>query len=59
MSNHDFLVEIGTEELPPKALKTLSNAFTQGIEDGLKSAGLNHGLVKSFASPRRLIVFLT
>jgi glycyl-tRNA synthetase beta chain len=56
MLTHDFLVEIGTEELPPKALKTLSNAFTKGIEDALKSAGLNHGLVKSFASPRRLSV---
>lgn len=53
---HDFLVEIGTEELPPKSLKMLSDAFTLGIEDGLKSAGLNHGLVKSFASPRRLTV---
>ena len=56
MLTHDFLVEIGTEELPPKALKTLSNAFTQGIEDGLKNAGLSYGLVKSFASPRRLSV---
>tara|TARA_R110002074_G_scaffold153276_3_gene308062 strand:+ start:18729 stop:20819 length:2091 start_codon:yes stop_codon:yes gene_type:complete len=56
MLTHDFLVEIGTEELPPKALKTLSKAFTLGIEDGLKSAGLNHGRVKSFASPRRLSV---
>jgi glycyl-tRNA synthetase beta chain len=56
MLRHDFLVEIGTEELPPKALKTLSMAFTQGIEDGLKSASLNHGEVKAFASPRRLSV---
>ena len=31
MLTQDFLVEIGTEELPPKALKTLSDAFTQGI----------------------------
>lgn len=56
MLKHDFLVEIGTEELPPKALKTLSNAFTQGIEDGFKQAGLNYTEVKSFASPRRLSV---
>ena len=59
MLTHDFLVEIGTEELPPKALKTLSNAFTQGIENGLKSAGIGHGLVKSFASPRRLSVSIS
>lgn len=59
MSTQDFLVEIGTEELPPKALKTLSDAFTQGIEASLKAAGLNHGHVKSFASPRRLSVHIT
>ena len=56
MNTRDFLVELGTEELPPKALKNLSAAFTQGIEDGLKSAGLNHGVVKAFAAPRRLAV---
>jgi glycyl-tRNA synthetase beta chain len=54
MSTQDFLVEIGTEELPPKALKTLSKAFTKGIEDGLKDAGLNYETSKAFASPRRL-----
>lgn len=56
MSTQDFLVEIGTEELPPKALKTLSNAFTQGIEEGLKTAGLSFAKSVSFASPRRLAV---
>ncbi len=56
MLTQDFLVEIGTEELPPKALKTLSNAFTQGIEDGLKAAGLSYAKALSFASPRRLAV---
>lgn len=56
MLTHDFLVEIGTEELPPKALKTLSNAFTQGIEEGLKTAGVNFANTTSFASPRRLAV---
>ena len=42
MSTHsntrDFLVELGTEELPPTQLKKLSDAFTQGIEAGLKEA---------------------
>lgn len=52
-----FLVELGTEELPPTQLKKLSDAFTAGIEDGLKEAGLANGIeVVSFASPRRLAV---
>ncbi|MCT7359221.1 glycine--tRNA ligase subunit beta [Thalassolituus pacificus] len=56
IESRDFLVELGTEELPPKALKTLSAAFTSGIEQGLKDAGLNFGAVVSFAAPRRLAV---
>ncbi|MDF1763717.1 MAG: glycine--tRNA ligase subunit beta [Oleibacter sp.] len=56
MSTRDFLVELGTEELPPKALKNLSNAFAQGIEQGLKDAGLNMGAIEQFAAPRRLAV---
>ena len=59
MSHQDFLVELGTEELPPKALKTLSNAFTQGITSGLKEAGVGFGDVKSYASPRRLAVLIS
>ncbi|MEN9464170.1 MAG: glycyl-tRNA synthetase [Pseudomonadota bacterium] len=59
MSTRDFLVELGTEELPPKALKTLSAAFTQGIEEGLKAAGLSYSGVTSFAAPRRLAVRVT
>jgi len=54
MQTQDFLVEIGTEELPPKALKNLSDAFSQQILQGLKDAGLSHGPSQSFASPRRL-----
>ncbi|MAM00467.1 glycine--tRNA ligase subunit beta [Hydrocarboniclastica marina] len=56
MAKHDFLVEIGTEELPPKALLQLSNAFTQGITDGLTEAGVSFAGVESFAAPRRLAV---
>ncbi|WP_299182285.1 glycine--tRNA ligase subunit beta [uncultured Neptuniibacter sp.] len=59
MAQHDFLVELGTEELPPKALKTLSDAFTSGITAGLKEAGVNFGDVKSYASPRRLAVLIS
>ncbi len=56
MSTQDFLVELGTEELPPKALKTLSDAFTSGITQGLSDANLNFGDVVAFAAPRRLAV---
>ncbi|BBP44979.1 glycine--tRNA ligase beta subunit [Thiosulfatimonas sediminis] len=52
----DFLVEIGTEELPPKALKKLSQAFADGIEAGLQDAKLSYGQVDLYASPRRLAV---
>ncbi|MDP2227173.1 MAG: glycine--tRNA ligase subunit beta, partial [Moraxellaceae bacterium] len=57
--NKDFLVELGTEELPPKALKTLSMSFRDGIVKGLAAAGLPHGDVKVFAAPRRLAVFVS
>ncbi len=52
----DLLVELGTEELPPKALQDLSAAFTDGVVAGLHSSELNHGAVHSFAAPRRLAV---
>ncbi|MDZ4338240.1 MAG: glycine--tRNA ligase subunit beta [Pseudomonas sp.] len=58
MSARDFLVELGTEELPPKALKTLGEAFLAGIEKGLKNAGLNYGQVRYYAAPRRLAVLI-
>lgn len=58
MSKQDFLVEIGTEELPPKALLKLSRAFHAGIVEGLKKAALDHGETKSYATPRRLAVFI-
>ncbi|TNE95212.1 MAG: glycine--tRNA ligase subunit beta [Gammaproteobacteria bacterium] len=56
MATQDFLVELGTEELPPKALKPLSDAFTQGIVKGLEEAGIEFGKVDAFAAPRRLAV---
>ena len=54
----DLLVEIGTEELPPKALKHLSAAFTQGMVEALDKAQLSYTEAKSFAAPRRLAVFI-
>ncbi len=54
----DLLIEIGAEELPPKALKTLSDAFAQGIHDGLAKAGLESGVIDAYATPRRLAVLV-
>ncbi len=57
MSAHaDFLVELGTEELPPKALLSLSEAFRDGLSSRIDAAGLGHGKVEAFATPRRLAV---
>lgn len=55
---NDFLVEIGCEELPPKALQKLSKAFATSIQEQLAQAGIDHGEIKSFASPRRLAVIV-
>lgn len=51
-----LLVEIGTEELPPKALKGLSESFTDGLSNLLKENDFTFASVKSFATPRRLAV---
>ena len=53
-----LLIELGTEELPPKALKKLSHAFSSGITLGLKNAGFEIGEVESFATPRRLALLI-
>ncbi len=58
MSTRDCLIEIGTEELPPKALNKLSDAFSAGIEKGLKEAGINFKKINTYASPRRLAVLI-
>ena len=50
MTVRDLLVEIGTEELPPKQLKKLSQTLGANLQAGLKKAGLNHGAVKLFAT---------
>jgi glycyl-tRNA synthetase beta chain len=54
----DFLVEIGTEELPPKALRSLMTAFGQALEAGIDDARLERGAVHAYASPRRLAVLV-
>jgi glycyl-tRNA synthetase beta chain len=55
----DFLVEIGTEELPPKALSQLERAFAETVLSGLSKAGLKIGGYQSFATPRRLAVLVS
>ncbi len=57
-TTRDLLLEIGTEELPPKALLTLSEAFGAALLDGLARSGLSHGTVHSYATPRRLAVHI-
>ena len=52
----NFLVEIGTEELPPKALKTLATSFADNVEAELNQAGLTFDKIEWFAAPRRLAV---
>lgn len=54
MSEKTFLVEIGTEELPPKALRSLAESFAANVTAELDAANLAHGEVKWFAAPRRL-----
>jgi len=58
MARKDFLVEIGTEELPPKSLLALIESFANGIVKALDAANLLHGAVKTFATPRRLAVLI-
>ncbi len=56
MKAANFLVEIGTEELPPKALRSLMDAFADLLARGLDDARLERGDVHAYASPRRLAV---
>ena len=46
MTTQNFLVEIGTEELPPKALKTLATSFADNVEAELNQAGLSFDKIR-------------
>ena len=61
MTSKNLLVELFVEELPPKALKKLGEAFAGTLADSLKAQGLAaaSSLVTPFASPRRLAVHVT
>ena len=58
MGTNNLLVELFVEELPPKALKKLGEAFATLLSDGLKAQGLAaaDAVVESYATPRRLAV---
>ena len=58
-TTRDFLVELGTEELPPLALPELERAFADGVRTGLTEAALPHAGIVSFATPRRLAVLVS
>ncbi|MGH8131987.1 MAG: glycine--tRNA ligase subunit beta, partial [Steroidobacteraceae bacterium] len=58
LEHRDFLLEIGTEELPPKALPGLQHALVAGLAAELDKAGLAHGELVGFATPRRLAVWV-
>ena len=59
MATDTLLVELGTEELPPKALKSLGLSFRDGILRGLAERKLEFGEVQWFATPRRLAVMVS
>jgi glycyl-tRNA synthetase beta chain len=58
MKPADLLVEIGTEELPPKALRGLMDAFAANLVGAIDEARLEHGDTHAYASPRRLAVIV-
>lgn len=59
LDKQDLLVEIGTEELPPKALDRLSAAFQNGLETQLEQNGLSYDSIRRFATPRRLALVVS
>ncbi len=59
MRTENCLVELGTEELPPKALKSLGEAFATQFEAALSQADLSFDSVSWFAAPRRLAVYVS
>jgi len=56
MRTETLLIELGTEELPPKSLKTLATAFASNVQKEIDEAQLAYSDVKWFASPRRIAV---
>ena len=59
MKTHDFLLELGTEELPPKLLLKLSNSLRDNLSEELNKINISSKTIKAFATPRRLAVFIS
>lgn len=59
MNSQDLIIEIGTEELPPKSLRKLAESFRDGLVNGIGSASLSYQSVKWFATPKRLAVLFS
>ena len=59
MATENLLIEIGTEELPPKSLRTLAEAFAANFQAELEKAGLEFDTVSWMAAPRRLALTVT
>ena len=59
MKTHDFLLELGTEELPPKLLLKLSNALKDNLSSELKKLNIGFDTIKAFATPRRLAITIS
>lgn len=55
----DFIVEIGTEELPPRELSNLVASFAESLQQQLTAAGIQYGVVATYVTPRRLAVYIT
>jgi glycyl-tRNA synthetase beta chain len=58
MSAGDLLFELRTEELPPRTLLALSDALTENLAKGIDGAGITHGRIHGFATPRRIAVYV-
>lgn len=55
---NDLLIEIGTEELPPKSIQKLSLAFANAVEAGLQKSKFTFSKLERFATPRRLALII-
>ncbi|MDG1344992.1 MAG: glycine--tRNA ligase subunit beta [Candidatus Thioglobus sp.] len=59
MKTHDFLLELGTEELPPKLLLKLSNSLKDNLRKELEKLSIKSDSIKAFATPRRLAISIS
>ena len=59
MKTHEFLLELGTEELPPKLLLKLSNSLRDNLSLELNKLNISSKTIKAFATPRRLAVSIS